>query len=328
MNKTNSSDIMIGMSERIDSISDIITYYCISAVSLIGLSINLFMSNLLRSKTLKYSFYKHIRFKSVIDSLICLLGIGCFNYICLGCLVFSSYEKIFYQVIMTFAVRIMFMVSSFHEIYLIANRYLILKSRNNFIVRLRLIYYVPTLVLVPLGSFAPSFLLIQIQPVNEQSNLFTYSYDFERYKYFRYYILLRSVIENLLPIVALTVLSILCTSEYKKRIEIKSRITISTIYNLKKLENSYTRITIILTVLFILTRLSDFVIETGYRVTFTRIQNELILSIVRLIRQSAYILYFSLHSFNGLLYVQIDQNLKTLAKGQFSKIKVIYFFCF
>lgn len=324
MNKTNTSDIMRDMSQRIELISDIMAYYCISAVSLIGLFINLYMNNLLRSKTLKFSFYKHIRFKTIIDSLICLLGVGCFNYVCLGCQMFASYEKIFYQLVITFSVRIMFMISSFHEIYLITNRYLILKNSKNCIVRLRFIYYIPVLVLVTLCSFVPIYFIIEIKPINEESELFYYKFDLNLNKYFMLYTLFRFFIENIFPFVALTILSVLCTSEYKKRLKIKSRSMIQTIHNLRKLENSYTRITIILTVLFILTRFSDFLIGVAYRLTLSRTENKLILSIVTLIRQSAYILYFSLHSLNGLLYIQIDQNLKALAKGQFSKIKVYF----
>ena len=132
------------------------------------------------------------------------------------------------------------MTSSFHEIYLITNRYLTLNNTNNWIVNIKLKYYVAFLILLPtiLGT---TFFYFLIQ-INQSDNELFYSSwsNLAQTKYFLIYI---TFIENILPLFGLLIMSILCTLAFKKRILLKSKITSQSISNLKKLENSYTRIT-------------------------------------------------------------------------------------
>ncbi len=122
-------------------------------------------------------------------------------------------------------------------------------------------------------------------------------------------------------------MTFLCLNEYKKRIKIKSKVQIQSIRDLKKLENNYTRITIILTILFATTRFADSLTTLINRVIFLKISNQsnITISLLNLIRQITLLMYYGSHSFNQLLYIWIDTNLKQLTKEKLSKLKVEIF---
>ena len=320
-------------SHHIDLISNFIGFYGIRIICSLGFLINIFIIILLRNKKLKYSFYKHIRVKTVISLFICLIGFGYQNSICEICQIYFRYETIVYTWTIRIGTRIMFMISSFHEIYLITNRYLILKNRNHWIVNINLKYYLPILIIMPTLFIAPLILIISINRSKENSEDYYFSFtNITQTNYFRAYIISSIFIETIFPLVFLIVTSILCHKQYKRRIKIKSKLTIVSIQNLKTLENNYTRIAIILTILFIITRFSDFLFSLVARaqyIIYPNVDSDKIMnSVIFLMRQISYLFYFGLDSFSGLIFLQIDTNLKTLSKRYFSTIKVILFILF
>ena len=328
MNATNESETTL--KEYIDSISDFIGNYVLCAICIIGLIINILIRYLLRSKTLKNIFYKHISLKTFVDTFICLIGIGYLYIDCLGCLAEFKYTKIIYHILHVVCTRLLFVTSSFHEIYLITNRYLTLKNMNNWIVKLKLKYYVPFLVLFPMGLVIPFLIIVSINQSKKNSELYNWTVNVgDNYLYMIYFMILL-LIENILPLTILVIMSVLCQIEYKKRIQIKSKIIVQRLAYLKRKERSYTRLTITLTVLFTITRIIDFVSGLTIRaVVVLGIQfGQVTYSMLHCIRQFNFLLYFGLHSFNGIIYIQIDKNLKSLAKTQFSKIKVTFIFLF
>lgn len=323
MNNTNISSDTI-TSESINMISNFIGFYGISSISLIGILLNTFIHYLLGNKNLKYGFYQHIRLKTSIDILMCILGFGSLSsYVCIRCKTSNTYEIILYQCFSFISSRIIYLISALHGIYLISNRYLIIKNRNHWIVNIRLIYYIPILIILPCLLIFPVTLVISINKSAENSELFdwTWSSDFETL-YFRVYMLFLIIIGNLLPLVILLIMNFLCLNEYKKRLKIKTKITIQSIENLKNLENDYTRATIILTVFFVITRLSE--ILNGLFAVYSLNSNFDIIkiSVFNLTKQFSYLFVFGLSSFDGLLYLQIDKNLRKLAKEKIKKIKV------
>ena len=317
-------------SKTIDLISNIIGSFGIGIICSIGFLINAFILYLLWNKNLKFSFYQHVKVITVIGILICLLGIGYMNNICIGCQIYFRYEIICYRLIYRVSIRIILMISSLQEIYLITNRYFALTNRNNWFVSLRMRFHIPFLVIFPILLGSPYLLMVKIVPSKEYNGLYYWAWtDIAKTNYFIVYFLLVLLFENILPLIILLTMSILSHYEYKKRIGIKSKITIQSINNLKKLENSYTRITIILTVIIIISRIFDFVIGLSIRgiKIFNLKLNENTVSTINLIRQIVFLLYFGLHSINGILYVQADKNLRILAKEQLSKMKyfILYY---
>ena len=327
MNNTNSTDT----SESIELIlwfSRFFGNYGVISISFIGILVNSFMLYLLSSKILTNPFYKYIKLKAFIDTIVCLLGVFHHNNVCVKCRHYTySHIYIVLRIGHVIANRFILLASSLHEIYLITNRYMILKNRNNWIINIKVRYYFPTVILVCIMLVIPYFFIFEIKYEEIYQNYYwVWTDSFMNSKYFKGLIFLLGFTENVVPLICLVTLIILCQIQYKKRIQIKSKITIQSIKNLKKLENSYIRITLIQTVMYIISKLSDFLSSSLLRVVFfLDIEfSELTLSLIDFSRQFAFFLLNGLHSFDQLLYIQIDQNLRRVARDLFTKIKVIY----
>lgn len=160
----------------------------------------------------------------------------------------------------------------FHEIYLITNRYLTAKNKNNWIIKLKLKYYIPILIIFPLAFSLPIYFSFTIKLSNENRELYNWTLSdlSETYAY-RAYFLLGVVVENIIPLIILVTMNI------------------QSLRNIKKLDNCYTRITIIITTLFIITRVTDFVSGLSSRaaVFFIPSSEILTISVINLIRQLA-----------------------------------------
>ena len=109
-------------------ISDIIGYYIITIISVIGVVINsvclIIMFNETLHKTNK--FYVYVIIKTIADLLVCLIGIFYLNADCLICedTVYNSYVILFLRwYIIRIPTRIIYLASSISEIILILNRY-------------------------------------------------------------------------------------------------------------------------------------------------------------------------------------------------------------
>ena len=91
------------------------------------------------------------------------------------------------------------------------------------------------LILIPLCFYLPTFFVIIIKRSNENSDYFNRDLkESANNIFFRNYFLLLIFFENILPLVILLTMTVLCHNEYKKRIQIKSRIIIQAITNHKK----------------------------------------------------------------------------------------------
>lgn len=199
---------------------------------------------------------------------------------------------------------------------------------TSWIINIKLRFYASFLVIIPTILLCPTALMISIHPKEVNSELFYWKLsEISQTDYVKVYFLILVLIENILPLIILVTLTMFCQSEYKNRMRIKSKMISQSLINFEKLQNAYTRIAIILTVLFIITRLSDFAVKMLIRSIFLLDLklDRTTLSVIYMIRQLKFLVYFGLHSFNQLLCVQIDQNLKILANDFFSKIKVIFY---
>ncbi len=87
-----------------------------------------------------------------------------------------------------------------------------------------------------------------------------------------------------------------------------------------------TKITILLTFLFIISRSFDTITALINRIYFLKkdLYSPIILSSANLIRQIVLFYYFGLHSLNGIIYVLMDKNLNRLNKKILAKTKVSF----
>ncbi len=103
--------------------------------------------------------------------------------------------------------------------------------------------------------FIPSYFISNIEKVNETENYSMVFNEFGKSKMYLYLIQLSLIIESIIPIIALITLSILMVFKLKKIIKDKLQL-INSIYNnnkIKKSEIKFTKMIIILTVVFIIT---------------------------------------------------------------------------
>lgn len=120
----------------------------------------------------------------------------------------------------------MLLMSSIHEMYLITNRYFVLKGKANWISNIKLKYYinyVPFLIIVPIALLCPTVLVISIRRKEVNSELFYWEVtEIGQTNYIRAYFLILIFIKNIIPLIVLVTMTIICQNEFKKRFQIKN----------------------------------------------------------------------------------------------------------
>ena len=150
----------------LDKLTDIIGLYLITAISVIGVFLNMFFYGLLQKPELNTNYYKHLRIKSLIDLIACFIGTGYLKSIYLNCddTRFSSFSWNVYKWFVVVSItRMIMMTSSFHEIFLVFNRYRILTSETSRSVDVNLTVYTVFIFLIPAILYIPYFFTIELQ---------------------------------------------------------------------------------------------------------------------------------------------------------------------
>ena len=275
-----------------------------------------------QKKILSHSLYKYLLVKAIIDVIICLFGIGYFKTNCAYCSVTNTYAILIYQ---WYAIRInlktLFMISSFHEIFLIVQRYLVIQNSSKWFMNIKLKFYVTGIVL---GSFLvsiPSFFAIEIQPEEKGDLHYWRVSKFGKTIMMKAYAILCILPETVVPSIVLVVMNIVTLRAFKKRLKIKARIKKQQKIMFKKSEIRYTRIILIMSTLFVITRLGDsigsFINRSIILLEFDKESNQV--SIANCFRQITIFFYFSLHSFDMLLFAIMDTRFSGLVKKIFLK---------
>ena len=323
MNNSNSSANVDSKNFKItiNFITDIIGYYIIPVVSLIGICLNISTSFILKRKELKQYFYKYLWVKSIIDSLICLIGIGYFRSLCVKCqsTKFNSYGILFYQwFVIKINLRTILMVSSLHEIYMITQRYLIIKGKNNWLLNIKLKFYVLFIFLIPILFSSVFFFSIDLVQEKDGSDLYTWNKsEFGETLLMKIWGIVVIVPSSIILVTILTVMNILTVKAFMGFLKNKRKIgNQGPSISIKKSDKRFTRITITLTCFYIITALSEDSVAS-----FIRVINALkidvsseVFHILNCIRQLTLLSIFSVHSFDVLIYIPNDKNLVKLMK--------------
>lgn len=134
-------------------------------------------------------------------------------------------------------------------------------------------------------------------------------------KSFKFYTLATFVFETIIPVVLMSILSILSIRQFNTFIVQKNALS-SKKDKLKNLENNFYRMTIILTLVFVFTRAADMIVGI-----LIRCQGILVLdfsiefmSIVNLTRQICYLFMYASNALSPYIYVTSDLNLKRICK--------------
>lgn len=143
-------------------------------------------------------------------------------------------------------------------------------------------------------------------------------------------------LNSVLPVIILTIFSLVSIQRFKKFMRIKRQITRESRDNLDKKENSFFRMTLIVTVLFALTRTTDMISNILQKYFFYKngdISDET-KAVIDLVKQITMLMMISCHTFNACIYVGMDSNLISLLRRivgiskdvNYFKIFMIYLF--
>ena len=295
--------------QTLDQASSIIGLYVNTLVCTIGIFTNFGFLIALCNKKLKYHFYQNLYLKTFCDWVVCLIGIGRMGSHEIN-VNSSTYCTLFYDVyIIKIPLRIALIASTYAEIYLLVIQCIYLfkgkttKYEFNKWIILICIY------LLSISLSIPAYVTIKITKLN--INEFSInSIKLESTALFLTFNVL-GICLQVLPIFLFIILNVICVIKYRRALlELKSLRQNSK--QSEKSDRAFTKPIIILSsvfcvcksfsfIVFLLSRMSnlkEFELNSGYDI------------VLRFCQQVAFLIDFSFHVFNSLLYINMDSKLK------------------
>lgn len=313
-------------SYALDSVAYILGYYVITIVSAIGIVVNIFTLKVLNSPTLKHSIYNYFWCRSFCDLLVCLVGVTYLYNSCVNCeeLHYLKYSVQFYRYYFLFLpMRILFLASSFAEIFLLLNRCFILFNIENALTHMTKLTLLSVSSSFSFLILLPPFFSLDIKETNIE-NLYKIDLNsFGRTDFYKVYAISVFVLESFIPLLIVCTLSFVSLRKFRKLSKKKSHLlnnsNNSSNNNQEKKNLHFTRIILIITVIFVFTRVFDLLSFTVMKIYF--IYNlqplKLVSSLINFFLQLNYFFMFLSHSLNGILFGIYDKNLLNIGKSYF-----------
>ena len=326
-NITNETDYFDKNTELLDSVSKVMGSYVSSIICLIGLVINISLLAHINKHSFRHKMYDTVRVCTIIDLLICIIGIGYNNSGCTSCLntKLNTQNALFYQwFIINVSLRGFLIASALAEINLILNRYLIISNIEwPFIRNLSKKKMFTIMFLVSFLMFmVPTYLTIEIVPVEEGFYTWTLS-DFGKNKFVPFFFIFQMIFDTVIPILLLVILTVLSVVRFEK-FALYKKVTLERSYYTKS-NRRFSAIVIVMTCVFILTRSIDMIGIVGVRMMgfgFFKVTQQ-IHSEINFFRMISMVLTFTAHSFNGLLFFAFDKNLNRSVRASFRNSRFI-----
>jgi len=327
------------MIETLVTVTRIVGHYVIPSICVIGIFLNLICILVLaRNKEFNQRMYKLLLFKIVIETLSLLIGVGFNDLICFkDC--FSKYSTNYYLRLLYKILRIVagnfFIVATLSEIGLNYDRYLMLKRKDNFFNKMKLRYLFLIYILIGFVLFFPEIFAYKYENVpigNNNASIFDYSI-FGESDIYSYYILVTITTYNFISIVIFTAMNIFLIIEYKKFIKRKTtnvlyRIatipqiilgqernhTIAISCNPKRSEINFTKMILILNIIFVLIRSINLIMIVLFRMD--KLSHVKLLTIPTILaRNISYLTVFSSYITNIFILTKFNKDfLKNLKK--------------
>ena len=325
------SPVETEFNRMLDSISNIIGYYLITVVSMIGLILNLASIRMLRHKSLKHKFYKYLLGKSICDSFVCLIGIGYLNSNSAYSLrnLYNTYLVLFYQInIIRTPMRCAFFISTSSEVCLTFIRILAFSMKINTLNNTLIKYYVAYIIFVSCTFTIPPYFAVEILPSNVTGIYYWTSNQFGLSTFYKYYIFVILFIESVIPTMLLIIFNLIILFKYQKRMNEKHRLNIHSINSLKTSDMNFNKMILVLTGIFFATHLCDMIlaIVIRYYYFFSRDDIKIPLnwaSTINFLRQLVYLMQITQYAFNIFIYVGYDPNLHKIFSLSLFKIKFL-----
>ena len=310
----------------LNKISSIIGYYAITIISIVGLFMNTVAINVISNETLlrKHVFYRYILCKTICDWVACLVGIGYLNNMCILCpeILCTSYGiQVFEYYVISISIRITFFASVWAEVYLNYTRFATLVDTNKFIIKRSIKYYFMGLIVVSILPFVPIFLAKSIEPV-KPTGYYAALNSFGKSDSFSYYFLPLLLIESVIPMCLLLMLSILniyhfrkiMLQKFAKNAEPKNKKAI------KKTEIKFTKLIIILTLIFMIAHISDLLSAISIRLLTIGVIDYTTsnFSIINFFRAFTLLTSFLQYAIGIFIFASFDRNVSSKLKAHFN----------
>ena len=309
----------------LNKISSIIGYYVITIISIVGLFMNTVAINVISNKTLlrKHVFYRYILCKTICDWFACLSGIGYMNNLCILCpeILCSTYGiQVYEYYVISIFIRITFFASVWAEVYLNYTRFATLVDTNKFLIKRSIKYYYMTLIVISILPFIPIYFAKSIEPLNP-TGYYAALNSFGKSDYFSYYFLPLLLIESVIPMGLLLMLSTLnihhfrkiMLQKFAKNAEPKNKKTI------KKLEIKFTKLIIIITLIFMIAHISDLMSAISIRLLTIGVigYSPSNYSIINFFRAFTFLISFLQYAIGIFIFASLDRNVSTALKAHF-----------
>ena len=177
-------------------------------------------------------------------------------------------------------------------------------------------YYMMIIIGCPFSLCIPSFFSLSIEQVNHTDVYYWTTTAFGFSKLFLFYSLLALVFESIIPTILLIAFNIVVLFKYKRRSKFIISLNIQSVDTIKKSENRFTKMIIIITGVYSITHFFDLLSSIANRVvSYTDFQfSDQTKSIVFSSRALAYLFLYLQFVFNLFIYVSIDPNLRKIFK--------------
>ena len=160
----------------------------------------------------------------------------------------------------------------------------------------------------------PWWFTIDIVQTNEADSYTWTRSEYGQSKIAQVYVLLVFIVESIIPCLCLLILFVIAKFKFNKVIKNSSSMLASDPASLVSLEMRFSRFTLIMMSIFLFTHILDLFVGIAHRLVFVigmDVTSELA-SLINFTRQFTYLVIFSSHALNSLLYYIMDRNLRDL----------------
>ncbi len=310
--------------QYLDQIRFILENYVNRAISGTGILLNLFFLCTLLNKKLKHKIYNFFWARSFCNLVVCIFGLTFFNFA-------SEFEPLpLYMMIFRLyingpTIRAAFLASTISDILLILNRHYCLDKKVNCFTEMAKKLNIFICYAVSISFMFPFYFAAEIRESEVKGTFYWKTSSFGSTMYLRIYAVIVFLIENFIPVVLLLIFNVKSTRKFRALMAAKALVQQTLSKRAANAQKHFTKYILVLSMLSLVAHIGDTLIGLVNRLTYTRIVPEFDReqTVIRdLCRQGTLTFMYALHAFEGLIYLKMDANLKTLIRGFFYGNKV------
>ncbi len=201
------------------------------------------------------------------------------------------------------------------------NRYALLKNKKFKYLPVQYLY--PSIITGFTIIVLPLYFTFEIVPMNKNS---TDKYMMETTKFGKttimaFYSIVLLILESVVPIILNAVLAILIILKFKDVISKKIALNSRNRLKLSEREMNFTKITTLITIIFTILKIFDFMSSTPMRFLtfFSTSLSDRLISVFNFIKVFVFLLTYLQYTFNIFIYLLIDKNFFKVFKSYFSR---------